>query len=83
MLHHCLLCVEPSSPELLPAVPQATPERLLDHLLEESVDDTFHKDFLLTYRTFLKSPAPIVKKLQWAWHHGLPEQREKVRKRLL
>ena len=57
---------------------QATPDRLLDHLLEETVDDTFHKDFLLTYRTFLTSPAPIVDRLKSAWQSGLPEQRDRV-----
>ena len=47
----------------------------------ESVDDTFVKDFLLTYRTFLKSPTPIVEKLKEAWMQNVPIQREKVRRR--
>ena len=46
--------------------------------MEESVDDKFHQDFLLTYRTFLDSPAPIVETLRNAWETGLPEQRERV-----
>ena len=58
---------------------QATPEMLLQHLVEESVDDTFHKDFLLTYRTFLKDPLPLIDKLKEAWQSGLPDQRERVK----
>ena len=58
---------------------QATPEMLLQHLVEESVDDTFHKDFLLTYRTFLKDPLPLIDKLKEAWQAGLPDQRERVK----
>ena len=57
--------------------PQATPERLLDHLLEESVDDNYHMDFLLTYRTFLSSPDPIIEKLLKAWN-----ERVDLRKRV-
>lgn len=52
---------------------------LLQHLVEESVDDTFHKDFLLTYRTFLKDPLPLIDKLMEAWRTGLPDQRERVK----
>ena len=52
---------------------------LLQHLVEESVDDTFHKDFLLTYRTFLKDPLPLIDKLKEAWQSGLPDQRERVK----
>eukprot|EP00731_Ephydatia_muelleri_P035138 Em0099g10a len=36
----------------------ANPCKVLDQLLEVSIDESFHKDFLLTYRTFLKSPDP-------------------------
>jgi len=50
----------------------------LEHLLEESVDSRFYRDFLLTYRTFLKSPAPIIEALRASWETGLPEQRERV-----
>ena len=52
---------------------------LLNHLVEESVDDTFHKDFLLTYRTFLNNPIPLIDKLKEAWQSGLPDQRERVK----
>ena len=52
---------------------------LLQHLVEETVDDTFHKDFLLTYRTFLKDPLPLIDKLKEAWQSGLPDQRERVK----
>ena len=58
--------------------PQATPEHLIDHLLVESVDDSFHKDFLLTYRTFLDSPQPILTKLKEAWHAAMPDLRDRV-----
>lgn len=52
---------------------------LLRYLVEESVDDTFHKDFLLTYRTFLKDPMLLTDKLKEAWQTGLPDQRERVK----
>ena len=42
------------------------------------MDDTFHKDFLLTYRTFLPSAEPIIEKLKSAWLSALPETRERV-----
>ncbi|XP_069849780.1 rap guanine nucleotide exchange factor 6 isoform X5 [Dipodomys merriami] len=47
---------------------KATPERLIMHLIEEHsiVDPTYIEDFLLTYRTFLKSPLDVgVKLLEW------------------
>ncbi|XP_065908833.1 rap guanine nucleotide exchange factor 6-like [Dysidea avara] len=47
---------------------QATPDQLLDHLLEESVDDSYPVDFLLTYRTFLTSPGQIFDKLMTSWN---------------
>ena len=57
--------------------PKAIPERLLEHLLEETVDDNYHIDFLLTYRTFLPSPEPILEKLLKAWN-----ERVDLRKRV-
>lgn len=62
-----------------PRLLQATPEKLLQYLVEESVDDVFYKDFLLTYRTFLKDPLPLIEKLKEAWQSGLPDQRERVK----
>ncbi|XP_019851253.1 PREDICTED: rap guanine nucleotide exchange factor 6-like isoform X2 [Amphimedon queenslandica] len=59
-------------------VVQATPQKLLDYLLEEGVDDTFHSDFLLTYRSFFDSIDPIVSKIKDTWSKGLPEQRERI-----
>ena len=59
-------------------LPQATPERLITQLLVESVDDSFHKDFLLTYRTFLDSPQPVLEKLKDAWHEAMPDLRDRV-----
>ncbi len=58
--------------------PQATPEELLKNLCEETVDDLFMKDFLLTYKTFLPSPLVVVDQLKKAWVEGMPEQRERV-----
>ena len=49
------------------------------YLVEDTVDDTFHKDFLLTYRTFLKDPLPLINRLKEAWQMGLPDQRERVK----
>lgn len=62
---------------------QATPEMLLKYLVEETMDDTFHKDFLLTYRTFLKNPLPLINRLKEAWQTGLPDQRERIVKIVL
>ncbi len=47
-------------------------------MVQVSIDSTFVADFLLTYRTFLQSPAPILKKLKSEWEQGSSEQREKV-----
>ncbi|KAK7821423.1 hypothetical protein U0070_015889, partial [Myodes glareolus] len=47
---------------------QATPERLIMHLIEEHsiVDPTYIEDFLLTFRTFLESPLDVgIKLLEW------------------
>lgn len=57
---------------------KATPTKLLDYLIEEGVDDTFHTDFLLTYRSFLDSIDPIVEKIKSTWMNGVPEQRDRV-----
>lgn len=57
---------------------KATPTKLLDYLMEEGVDDTFHTDFLLTYRSFLDSIDPIVEKIKSTWMTGVPEQRDRV-----
>lgn len=61
-----------------PHPPQGTPEKLLEELVHESVDDTFVKDFLLTYRTFLESTTPILEKLKMEWENGMPAQRDRV-----
>ena len=49
------------------------------HLVEEhsSVDPTYVEDFLLTYRTFLKSPVEVSEKLT-DWFND-PNLRDKVR----
>lgn len=47
---------------------QGTPERLIQHLIEDNsvIDPTYVEDFLLTYRTFLKTPVLLTNKLlQW------------------
>ena len=58
---------------------QGTPERLMSHLVEEhsSVDPTYVEDFLLTYRTFLKSPIEVAERLT-DWFNN-PAHRDKVR----
>lgn len=67
----------PTSHDRVPV--QGTPEKLLEELVqEESLDDTFVRDFLLTYRTFLKSPTPILEKLKTEWEKGVAAQRDKV-----
>ena len=43
-----------------------------------TMDETFVKDFLLTYRTFLKSPSPIVERLRSEWEDEA--QRNRVSK---
>ena len=50
----------------------------MSHLVEEhsSVDPTYVEDFLLTYRTFLKSPMEISEKLL-AWFND-PKIRDRV-----
>ena len=51
--------------------------------MEENVDDNFHTDFLLTYRSFMNSIEPIVTVMKERWTKGLPEQRERVSGRVL
>lgn len=50
----------------------------MSHLVEEHspVDPTYVEDFLLTYRTFLKTPLEIAEKLK-AWFTD-PKLRDKV-----
>eukprot|EP00731_Ephydatia_muelleri_P035137 Em0099g9a len=55
----------------------ATPAKLLDQL-EVSIDESFHKDFLLTYRTFLKSPDPVLEKLVQSWESDVPETKQRI-----
>lgn len=57
---------------------QGTPERLMSHLVEEhsAVDPTYVEDFLLTYRTFLKSPLEVAEKLL-SWFND-PAFRDRV-----
>ena len=45
--------------------PQGTVDRLINHLVEQhsAVDPTYVEDFLLIYRTFLKSPLLVAEKL--------------------
>lgn len=57
---------------------QATPIKLLDYLLEEGVDDFFHSDFLLTYRSFLISSQPIVDKITNVWSSSSSRQKERI-----
>lgn len=56
----------------------STPNKLLEHMLEETVDDYFYKDFLLTYRTFLDNGWPIVRALKQAWSLGSSEKKERI-----
>ena len=51
----------------------------MEELVRESVDDTFVQDFLLTYRTFLKTPLPIIEKLKTVWTSEDLNRRERVR----
>ena len=49
---------------------QGTPEKLLDELVQGLLDDTFVKDFLLTYSTFLTTPTLILDRLRTEWEAG-------------
>ena len=46
--------------------------------MEEGVDDFFHSDFLLTYRSFLISSQPIVDKITNVWSSSSSRQKERV-----
>ena len=58
---------------------QATAEKLVQHLMTHSpaADPTYINDFLLTCRTFLKSPADVADNLL-SWFAD-PATREKVK----
>ncbi|ELV11444.1 Rap guanine nucleotide exchange factor 6 [Tupaia chinensis] len=65
---------------------QATPERLIMHLIEEHsiVDPTYIEDFLLTYRTFLESPLDVgIKLLEWFKIDSLRDKKMNGHLRLL
>ncbi|CAH8531984.1 unnamed protein product [Schistosoma turkestanicum] len=54
-------------------VTKGTPEKLIEHLIADlsNVDNSYPEDFLLTYRTFLDSPRPIIDRLfSWHLHHA-------------
>ncbi|CAH8642835.1 unnamed protein product [Dicrocoelium dendriticum] len=65
-------------------VTKGTPEKLIEHLVADlsSVDVTYPEDFLLTYRTFLESPKPIVVRLL-SWHLHSPHLRPRVNRIVL
>lgn len=58
---------------------QGTPEKLLQGLIDENnslADPTYMEDFLLTFRTFLKSSLDVTNRLV-SWFNE-PALREKV-----
>ena len=62
---------------------RGTPQRLMNQLMEDNsdVDATYIEDFLLTYRTFLKSPTALANQLlEWFADSSL---RDKVTRVLL
>ncbi|KAM7533597.1 hypothetical protein Aperf_G00000120978 [Anoplocephala perfoliata] len=68
-----------SSSSLLPSAPvsrvviKGTPEKLIEHLKSpEPSDPSYAEDLLLTYRTFLPTPAPIVRRLLSWWDEAPP-----------
>nr|CAH8860075.1 unnamed protein product [Trichobilharzia regenti] len=65
-------------------VTKGTPEKLIEHLIADlsNVDITYPEDFLLTYRTFLDSPRPIVDRLL-SWHLHNPKLRSRVNRIIL
>ncbi|CAL8075307.1 unnamed protein product [Calicophoron daubneyi] len=65
-------------------VTKGTPEKLIEHLIADlsNVDVTYPEDFLLTYRTFLDTPRPIVDRLL-SWHMHNPKLRARVNRIIL
>ncbi|TPP63375.1 Rap guanine nucleotide exchange factor 2 [Fasciola gigantica] len=65
-------------------VTKGTPEKLIEHLIADlsNLDITYPEDFLLTYRTFLDSPRPIVDRLL-SWHLHSPKLRARVNRIIL
>ncbi|CAH8574133.1 unnamed protein product [Heterobilharzia americana] len=65
-------------------VTKGTPEKLIEHLIADlsNMDITYPEDFLLTYRTFLDSPRPIVDRLL-SWHLHSPKLRSRVNRIIL
>ncbi|CAI2731318.1 unnamed protein product [Schistosoma spindalis] len=65
-------------------VTKGTPEKLIEHLIADlsNGDITYPEDFLLTYRTFLDSPRPIVDRLL-SWHLHNPKLRTRVNRIIL
>ncbi|KAF8571645.1 hypothetical protein P879_04378 [Paragonimus westermani] len=65
-------------------VTKGTPEKLIEHLVADlsNVDITYPEDFLLTYRTLLDSPRPIVDRLL-SWHMHRPNLRSRVNRIVL
>lgn len=52
---------------------QGTPEKLIEHLKSpEPSDPSYAEDLLLTYRTFLPTPALLVRRLLSWWDENLP-----------
>jgi RasGEF N-terminal motif len=50
---------------------QGTPEKLIEQLIEgDEVGDTYLKDFLLTYRTFIKDTRAISERLLTWFNNG-------------
>uniref|UniRef100_A0A0R3VXZ1 Rap guanine nucleotide exchange factor 2 n=1 Tax=Taenia asiatica TaxID=60517 RepID=A0A0R3VXZ1_TAEAS len=55
---------------------QGTPEKLIDHLKSpEPSDPSYPEDLLLTYRTFLPTPALLVRRLLTWWEEAPPADR--------
>ncbi|VDO83810.1 unnamed protein product [Schistosoma margrebowiei] len=65
-------------------VTKGTPEKLIEHLIADLSDGdiSYPEDFLLTYRTFLDSPRPIVDRLL-SWHLHNPKLRTRVNRIIL
>ncbi|VDM20964.1 unnamed protein product [Hydatigera taeniaeformis] len=55
---------------------KGTPEKLIDHLKSpEPSDPSYPEDLLLTYRTFLPTPALLVRRLLTWWEEASPSDR--------